>query len=59
MLQRAVLFMMADVSDMLPASIIRGMMEAVSGSETSVSFGETRRRSVPEGICLQKLIYSI
>jgi hypothetical protein len=39
----------ADVSEVLTASIIRAMMEAVHTSETSVHSDETTRRYIPEG----------
>jgi hypothetical protein len=38
-----------DVSEVLTASVIAPMMEAVSTSETSVSFYQTTRRNIPEG----------
>jgi hypothetical protein len=41
----------ADVSEKF-ASIVRAMMEALSTSETSVSFYETARRNIPQGCYL-------
>jgi hypothetical protein len=52
------LVQIADVSEVLAASIIRAMfalmMEAVSTSETSVNFYETTWSKIPEDSNLQK-----
>jgi hypothetical protein len=51
MLRRAVRYKFTDVSEVLTASIIKAialMMEAVSTSETSVSFYQNTRRIIPE-----------
>jgi hypothetical protein len=56
MLRRVVSQKLADVSEVLIASIIRAIiavvMEAVSTSEASASFHETARRNIPEDIHL-------
>jgi hypothetical protein len=48
MLRRAVWYKFTDVSELLNASSIMTMMEAVSTSETSVNFYPTTRRKIPE-----------
>jgi hypothetical protein len=52
MLRSVVSYKLTDVSELLrtTASIIALMMEAVSTSETSVNFYETKRRNIPEDI---------
>jgi hypothetical protein len=48
MLRRVVLWKSTDVLEVLTASIIALMMEAVRTSETSVSFYQTTLHNIPE-----------
>jgi hypothetical protein len=48
MLRRGVPQKLNDVSEVVTASIIRAMMEAVSTSDVSVNFYETTRLNFPE-----------
>jgi hypothetical protein len=48
MLRRVVWWKLTDVSEVVTASIVTLMMEAVSTSETSANFYQTTRRSIPE-----------
>jgi hypothetical protein len=60
MLRRVIWQKFTDISEVLAASIIRAMsdalmMEAASVSETSVKFYQTARRNIPGDDHLQKL----
>jgi hypothetical protein len=48
MLRRIVWYKFTDVSEVLTASNIRAMMEAVSTSEMLVNFYQTTRLSIPQ-----------
>jgi hypothetical protein len=48
MLHHVVWYILTDVSEVLTASIITLMIEAVSTSEMSVKFYETTQRNIPE-----------
>jgi hypothetical protein len=48
MLRHVVWYKLTDVSEVLTACIITLMTEAVSTSETSVNFFETKWRNIPE-----------
>jgi hypothetical protein len=48
MLRRVIWHILTDVSEVLTASNIKAMMEAVSTSETSVNIYQTTRRIIPE-----------
>jgi hypothetical protein len=52
MLRRVVWWKLTDLSEVLAAFVIVRMMGAVSTSETSVNFYQTKRHNIPEGINL-------
>jgi hypothetical protein len=57
MLHRVVWQKLTDVLEVLTASIIRAMMEAVSTSEMFVNFYQSTRRNIPEDSHLELSIY--